>query len=190
MLHDSVERTGEGLGRDEAAYQQLFDPLVKSWPKIADAVLGPLRWPRHPLALARFGLRALQPATSLVRRRFSDVQARALFAGVAAHSMLPLETRRPAASRSRSHSQLTLLAGASREVARSVWPTRSRGTYSCSAARLSRSTPSGRSTSCRRPGLFSVIYRRGRCFRSPDTDFRSLLCRTHALSVWHGCLQS
>ena len=47
-LHGSVERTGEGLGQDEAAYRELFDPLVKSWPKIAEAVLGPLRWPRHP----------------------------------------------------------------------------------------------------------------------------------------------
>ena len=92
-LHGSVERTGEGVGQDEAAYRELFDPLVKSWPKIAESVLGPLRWPRHPLALARFGLRALQPATSLVRRTFSGVQARALFAGIAAHSMLPLEKR-------------------------------------------------------------------------------------------------
>jgi phytoene dehydrogenase-like protein len=92
-LYGSLGRTGQELGGDEAAYRQLFEPLVESWPKIAESVLGPLRWPRHPLALARFGLRALQPATGLVRRTFSGVQARALFAGIAAHSMLPLEKR-------------------------------------------------------------------------------------------------
>ncbi len=92
-LYGSVERTGEGFGPDEAAYRQLFDPLVESWPGIADSVLGPLRWPRHPLAVARFGLRALKPATRLARRTFQGVRARALFAGIAAHSMLPLEER-------------------------------------------------------------------------------------------------
>ena len=93
-LHGSVELTGEGLGRDEAAYRRLFNPLVKSWPKIAESVLGPLRWPRHPLALARFGLRGAaasgQSRSPHIQRRAG---ARSLFAGIAAHSMLPLEKR-------------------------------------------------------------------------------------------------
>jgi phytoene dehydrogenase-like protein len=60
-------------------------------------VLGPLvRVPRHPLVLARFGLAALQPATVFARRKFSAEPARALFAGLAAHSILPLD--KPATS--------------------------------------------------------------------------------------------
>ncbi len=90
-LYGSVDRTAGALGDDGAAYRRLFGPLVESWPKIVDAVLGPLRWPRHPLALARFGIRALQPAASLARRTFSGAPARALFAGIAGHSMIPLE---------------------------------------------------------------------------------------------------
>ncbi|HSS35178.1 MAG TPA: NAD(P)/FAD-dependent oxidoreductase, partial [Patescibacteria group bacterium] len=47
--------------------------------------------PRHPLALARFGLPALRSADGLARGRFHDDPARALFAGAAAHSMLRLD---------------------------------------------------------------------------------------------------
>lgn len=93
LVYRSVDRTADGLGADAASYRRLFGPLTADWPRIAEAVLGPLRWPRHPLALARFGLRALQPAERLARRHFSGASARALFAGIAAHSMLPLDRR-------------------------------------------------------------------------------------------------
>jgi phytoene dehydrogenase-like protein len=92
-VYGSLEQTVERLGEDGSAYGRLFRPLVDSWPKIAEAVLGPLRWPRHPIALARFGIRALQPAVSVARRVFAGEPARALFAGIAAHSMIPLEMR-------------------------------------------------------------------------------------------------
>jgi phytoene dehydrogenase-like protein len=92
-LYASVERTADALGSDGPAYRALFDPLVESWPNVADSVLGPLRWPRHPLALAHFGIRALQPATTLAARAFAGARARALFGGIAAHSMIPLEKR-------------------------------------------------------------------------------------------------
>ena len=90
-VYRSVERTADTLERDASAYRCLIGPLVESWPSIADSILGPLRWPRHPLRLARFGVRALQPATSFARRTFAGAQARALFAGIAAHGMIPLE---------------------------------------------------------------------------------------------------
>jgi phytoene dehydrogenase-like protein len=92
-VYQSVEQTAATLGSDGAAYRQLFEPLVASWPKIAESVLGPLAWPRHPLQFARFGMRALQPAASLSRRLFVDDGPRAVFAGIAAHSMVPLERR-------------------------------------------------------------------------------------------------
>jgi phytoene dehydrogenase-like protein len=93
-VHRAIERSAESLGADGAAYRRLFGPLVDMWPDIDDAVLGPLRWPRHPTALARFGFQARHPAKTLARRTFVGEPARALFAGVAAHSMMPL-TRRP-----------------------------------------------------------------------------------------------
>lgn len=92
-VYRSVERTAQEVGADGAAYRDLFGPLVDIWPKIEESVLGPLRWPRHPFALDRFGLRALQPADGLARRVFAGEPARALFAGIAAHSMLSLEMR-------------------------------------------------------------------------------------------------
>jgi phytoene dehydrogenase-like protein len=91
VWHD-VEQTARSMGRDADAYRRLFAPIVRDWPKLADAVLGPvLRWPRHPAALARFGWKAVQSARAIASRRFSGVAARALFAGVAAHGMLPLD---------------------------------------------------------------------------------------------------
>ena len=89
-VYQSVERTAQEVGPDGAAYRDLFGSLVETWPRITTSVLGPLRWPRHPVALARFGLQALQPAQRLARRIFEGEQARALLGGMAAHSMLPL----------------------------------------------------------------------------------------------------
>jgi phytoene dehydrogenase-like protein len=90
-LHQSLEETAEQLGQDGTIYRRLFAPLAADWDKIAREFLGPLRLPRHPLAMARFGLRALWPATTLARSLFRTEQARALFAGLAAHSIMPLE---------------------------------------------------------------------------------------------------
>ena len=92
ILHRSLDATAAALGPDEAAYRRLMSPLVRDWDKLVPQLLGPLlRVPRHPLAMARFGLRAARSARGLAERTFRDEPARALFAGLAAHSMLPLE---------------------------------------------------------------------------------------------------
>ena len=93
ILERSVEETSEMLGSDAAAYRKLMGPLVAAWENIANVILGPLRIPRHPILLARFGLMALRSARSLAEGLFDTERARALFAGLAAHSMLPLESR-------------------------------------------------------------------------------------------------
>jgi phytoene dehydrogenase-like protein len=90
-LHRSIEETAGSLGRDGKAYSRLMAPLVRDWEKILAEFLGPLRIPRHPLAMARFGLQALRPAVGLARSRFRGQPARALFAGMAGHSIIPLE---------------------------------------------------------------------------------------------------
>ena len=89
MLLRSVEETAGGLGDDGARYRRLVAPFVgKARSLLADA-LGPLGIPRHPLLMARFGLLGLRSAEG-VARRFAGVRARALLAGCAAHSILPL----------------------------------------------------------------------------------------------------
>ncbi len=90
LLHRSVDETADGLGADGSRYRRLMQPLVDDWAKLLPQLLGPvLSIPRHPLALARFGVRALQPATRL-SRRFQTDKGAALFGGCAAHAMLSL----------------------------------------------------------------------------------------------------
>lgn len=89
FLLRSAEETASLLGEDEKTYLKLMNPLIEDWPEIAEAVLGPLRFPQYPLKLARFGLKALQPANRL-SKRFSTGKARGLWAGMAAHSLQPL----------------------------------------------------------------------------------------------------
>ncbi len=91
-LHRSIALTAEGLGRDARAYRRLLRPLAAHWDILAPELLRPiLHIPKHPFALARFGLPALLPATLLARASFRQEPARALLAGLAAHSFLPLE---------------------------------------------------------------------------------------------------
>jgi phytoene dehydrogenase-like protein len=91
VLRRSLEDTAAGLGADEAAYRGLLGSLTADWERLEEALLSPLlALPRHPVALARFGLLALRSTTRLARERFVGERARALFGGLAAHSMLPL----------------------------------------------------------------------------------------------------
>ena len=87
----SIEATAAQLGSDEHAYRKIMTPLVASWNGLDMDLLGPIRLPRHPWSLARFGLIGIQPARRLAESRFQGERAKALFAGIAAHSMLPLE---------------------------------------------------------------------------------------------------
>src|SRR5262249_54079594 len=87
----SVDRTSASLGRDGEAYERLINPIVEHWSQLESTVLGPPRWPDHPLAVARFGLRALRPVDGLTRAVFAEEPARALLAGMAAYGMLPLD---------------------------------------------------------------------------------------------------
>lgn len=93
LLERSIEAMGITLGCDEAAYRHMMEPLVTQWDALAHAFLGPLRpqTARHPFLMTRFGLQAIRSAKSLARQHFRGERARALFAGMAAHSMLPLE---------------------------------------------------------------------------------------------------
>jgi len=90
MLYRSLERTAEGLGGDAAAYRRLIEPFLARPHELLADVMAPLRIPAHPIQMLRFGLRAALPATWLARLAFRNERARSLFAGCAAHSILPL----------------------------------------------------------------------------------------------------
>ena len=91
VLERSLDATAESLGRDGRAYSRLMRPLVERADDLLREILGPLRVPRHPLLLGRFGPPALRSAVGLARAAFEGEPARALFAGMAAHSMVSLD---------------------------------------------------------------------------------------------------
>ncbi len=91
VLERSIDDTGQTLGPDAAAYRRLMAPLVDNAEALFPDLLGPLRIPRHPILMTRFGLRAVRSATGLARSAFRGPHAKALFAGCAAHSILPLD---------------------------------------------------------------------------------------------------
>ena len=91
MLEESLDATASRFGEDADAYRSLMAPLVAHRDALFDEILRPIRLvPRHPFVMARFGLHALRSARS-VARRFRSEKVRALFAGCAGHSFLPLE---------------------------------------------------------------------------------------------------
>lgn len=91
VLHRDLATTARDLGDDGARYRRLVEPFCRMWPTFVDHVLdAPTRLPRDPMLMARFGLRGLRSTSSLARP-FRTEGARALLAGNAAHSGLPLE---------------------------------------------------------------------------------------------------
>jgi phytoene dehydrogenase-like protein len=91
VLVGTVEETAAGLGTDGAGWQLVFGPVAHAIDDLIEDLFRPLLHPpRHPVWLGRFAGRALQPVTVLARQWQRQV-ARALFAGVAAHGVQPLE---------------------------------------------------------------------------------------------------
>ena len=106
MLEHSIEASVATLDAcDRSRYRSLITPLASEFAELSEEILGPIqRIPRHPFVLARFGASALLPAATLARYHFTGTRAQALFAGMATHSVLALETPASAAA------GLTLLA--------------------------------------------------------------------------------
>ncbi len=98
VLERDVDATATTLGEDARSYRRLMSPLVRDWDKVAQGAMGPLRLPRNPIAMGRFGLRALRSARGLADSCLRTERARALFAGIAAHSVTPLEFKGSAAA--------------------------------------------------------------------------------------------
>jgi len=90
LLHEDLEQTVAQLGPDAGAYRRLMAPLLKDPHGLLEDLLAPLRVPKHPIQLLRFGLRAIRSATGLAKR-FREERARALIGGCAAHAIMPLD---------------------------------------------------------------------------------------------------
>jgi len=91
MLERSVDATARNLGMDGGAWRRLMEPLALGWSHLRRDVLAVPRLPNHPLLMARFGLHAIRSARGFAHGYFRGARARALFAGLAAHSIMPLE---------------------------------------------------------------------------------------------------
>ncbi len=91
ILSKSVAETAANLGVDEKKYQSLMRPLAAHVDWLIGDSLKPLGIPKHPLFLARFGIKAALPATTFANLWFKGKRAKALFAGCAAHSVLPFD---------------------------------------------------------------------------------------------------
>lgn len=91
MLTRSLTETSENLGLDKKNWEKLLKPFLKRPTDLLEDGLKPLGIPKHPFLLGRFGLKAMLPATTLTKWHFKSHRAKALFAGCAAHSVLPLD---------------------------------------------------------------------------------------------------
>jgi phytoene dehydrogenase-like protein len=97
FLHRSLEVTADALGPDGKAYRRLLQPFVDHERLLFADILKPLHFPENPLLLARFAFHALRSLRNLAETKFKSDRTRALFAGLAAHAMVPLEKTATAA---------------------------------------------------------------------------------------------
>ena len=98
LLEHGIDATVAGLGGEGEAWRDLFAPIVEAADGLLHEMLAPpMHLPSRPFRLARFGLLAVRSARGLADKYFTTDEARALWAGVAAHAILPLEQRGTAA---------------------------------------------------------------------------------------------
>lgn len=123
ILSESVTETAARLGADEIRYADLMQSFLKDPEGLLHDILAPLRIPSRPFRLMRFGLLGIQSAEHFATR-FKGPAARALFAGCAAHSILPFDR-----ALSGAVGLLFLLTGHMKS-----WPVASRGSASITRA--------------------------------------------------------
>lgn len=140
-LERSLEDTASQLGLDRAAYIELMEPWVNRFDVLLEMVLGPLRFPKSPFLLARFGLSALASMKSMAARRFREPTTSALLAGMAGHAMLPLDATATAS--------FALILGASGH--RVGWPIAAGGSRSITHALVACLREHGGEVECNSP---------------------------------------
>lgn len=91
-VQSSIEMTAAQLGKDAGNYKQLYSPFVNNWSSIRSSFLGPLHLSNYSHTKARFAIYSLSSGSHFAKKHFITKEAQALFAGMAAHSMLPLNS--------------------------------------------------------------------------------------------------
>ncbi|WP_140937377.1 phytoene desaturase family protein [Sphingobacterium lumbrici] len=89
FLHKDIREAAADLGSDGKTYLKLIQPVFNQWKALALDTMGPLRFPKDPILVAKFGWNALQPA-QWIAKRFKTEKAKALWGGMAAHGIQPL----------------------------------------------------------------------------------------------------
>ena len=97
FIHRSLEITADAMGADGKAYKRLLQPFVDHEKLLLADILQPLHFPENPFLMARFAFHALHSLRNLAETKFESDRTRALFAGLAAHAMIPLEKAATAA---------------------------------------------------------------------------------------------
>lgn len=91
LLLRDVRETDSQLGAG-GSWVRLMEPFTADAEALIDDLLAPLlKVPRHPRAFLRFAPFAAAPSNVLATAMLRGERARALFAGLAAHAMIPLE---------------------------------------------------------------------------------------------------
>lgn len=90
LISRSLSETCSQFGDDSLNVRRFLQPFVERWDGLSADVLRPARFPRSPGLTARFARDAALPAASVALRKFKTPKARAVFAGLAAHSVMPL----------------------------------------------------------------------------------------------------
>ena len=99
VLSRSIPETVATLDTgDSEAYEDIVRPYYARWDDLLIDLLAPLHVPRHPVLMGRFGLMAIRSTSGFARSRYRGARARALFAGMCAHAMLPLDMTGSAAA--------------------------------------------------------------------------------------------
>ena len=92
MLEREFDASEAALGEDGCQWRRLMEPFAKRWQELAPEVLRPVHlFTRHPFLLAHLGLVSFPSAIAVSQHWFRDARTRALFAGLAAHSVLALD---------------------------------------------------------------------------------------------------
>jgi len=92
ILERDLSEAEKALGEDGKQWRRLFGPFAEHWKVLAPEVLRPISLlPRHPFLLARLGVLGFPSANTIAQFWFRSARTKALFAGMAAHSMLSLE---------------------------------------------------------------------------------------------------
>jgi phytoene dehydrogenase-like protein len=92
LLYNSVKETAAQFEEDEDNYSKLFTFLTEAWEKILPDILSPIKFPEHPVKFLKFGLKGMLSANLLSKMQFKKEKSKGYFSGLAAHSIVPLNS--------------------------------------------------------------------------------------------------